>query len=204
VSTLVAPAAPSRTSHGLHDPLRRAQAALILGAATAIALVAILYLVTTSSGDGAFHHAGDYVLTANGIPYVVCLLVLLGALRTLQQRRDGRLGQAGIALASVGSAVLLAIFVYGLAAGTESSFGPGYVLASLATIVGVALFAAGSWRVGLLPRRLLALWVVAWAIGSMLPILRPGPLLLAGVYLAMGALLERRRRGEALLARPSA
>jgi hypothetical protein len=192
VNTLVARAATSRPSHALHDPLRRAQAAAVLGAATALALVAILYLVTTSSGDGAFHHAGDYVLTANGIPYIVCLLVLLGALRTLQQRRDGRLGQAGIALAGVGSAVLLAIFVYGLAAGSESSFGPGYVLASIATILGVALFAAGSWRTGLLPRWLLGLWVVAWAVGSMLPILRPGPVLLAGVYVTVAALLPRR------------
>lgn len=192
MSTLVAPPLTAYAPGRSRAPLRRAQAALILGIAAAVSLVAILYFVTTSSGDGKYKHAGDYVVTGNGIPFIVALLVLLPALRTLQQCRDGRLGRAGIALAGLGSVVLLAIFVYGLAAGTESSFGPGYILASLATILGVALFAAGSWRAGLLPRWLLPVWVVAWTIGSMLPILRPGPLLLAAVYLAMAVLLPRR------------
>lgn len=191
MTTLAVPTPTGHATDGIRAPLRRAEAALLLGAAAAVALVAILYFVTTSSGDGKFQHSGDYVLTGNGIPYIVALLVLLPALRALQHRRDGRLGQAGIALASLGSAVLLAIFVYGLAAGTESSFGPGYVVAALATILGVALFAAGSWRAGMLPRWLLAAWVVAWAIGSMLPILQPGPLLLAAVYLIMAVLIPR-------------
>jgi hypothetical protein len=190
--TTIALSTPTARPDAVRTSFRRARAALVLGAAAAIALVAILYFVTTSSDDGKFQHSGDYVLTADGIPFIAALLILLPALRALQGRRDGRLGLAGIALASVGSAVLLTIFVYGLAAATESSFGPGYVLASLATIVGVALFAAGSWRAGLLPRWLLPLWVVAWTIGSMLPILRPGPLLLAAVYLTMAALLPRR------------
>jgi hypothetical protein len=117
---------------------------------------------------------------------------LLPALRALQRARDGRLGQAGIAFASLGGAALLVVFVHGLAARTESSLGPTYVLASVATIVGVTLFAAGSWRAGLLPRWLLPLWVVVWAIGSMLPILEPGGFLLAAVYLTMAALLPGR------------
>jgi hypothetical protein len=192
MTTLAVPTSTVRVPDEIRASLRRAQSALVLGVAAAVALVGILYFVATSSGDGKFQHSGDYVLTGNGIPYIVALLMLLPALRALQQGRVGRLGRAGIALASVGSAVLLAIFVYGLAAGTESTFGPGYVIASLATILGVGLFAAGSWRVRLLPRWLLAAWVVAWTIGSMLPILRPGPLLLAIVYLTMIALLPRR------------
>lgn len=192
MTTLAVPTSTVRAPDGIRAPLRRAQAALVLGVAAAVALVAILYFIATSSGDGKFQHSGDYVLTANGIPYIAALLVLLPALRALQQGRDGRLGRAGIVLAGLGSAVLLAIFVYGVATGAENSFGPGYVLASLATILGVGLFATGSWRVGLLPRWLLAAWVVAWTIGSMLPILRPGPLVLAAVYLAMLAVLSRR------------
>jgi hypothetical protein len=191
MSSLAAPTTTTRTPGSIDVTRRRAQVALVVGAAAAVALAAMVLFVTTTS-DGAFQHTGDYFLTANGIPYVLVLLVLLPALRTLQQRRDGRLGQMGIALASLGAIVLLGIFVHGLAAATEDSLGPSYVLASLATIVGVALFAAGSWRTGLLPRWLLALWVVAWAIGSMLPILAPGPLLLAAVYLTMAALLPRR------------
>ncbi len=191
MSTLVAPTITAHAAEPTHAALRRARAALFLGAAAAVALAVMIFFVTTSSGD-KFQHTGDYFLTANGIPYVVVLLVLLPALRTLQQRRDGRLGQAGIALASLGAVVLLGMFVYGLAAATGSSLGPTYVLASLATIVGVVLFAAGSWRARLLPGWLLSFWAIAWAIGSMLPILRPGPLLLAATYLAMAVLLARR------------
>lgn len=165
--------------------------ALVLGAASAVALAAMVLFVTTTD-DGKFQHTGDYFLTADGILCVLALLVLLPALRALQRARDGRLGQAGIAFASLGGAALLVVFVHGLAAGTETSLGPTYVLASVATIVGVTLFAAGSWRAGLLPRWLLPLWVVVWAIGSMLPILEPGGFLLAAVYLTMAALLSGR------------
>ncbi|HET9851355.1 MAG TPA: hypothetical protein VFP56_02485 [Candidatus Limnocylindrales bacterium] len=191
MNTLAAPIATGRTPDAVRVALRRAQAALAFGGAAAVALAAMVLFVTTTS-DGKFQHTGDYFLTANGIAYLLALLVLLPTLRTLQQRRDGRLGQAGIALTGLGCVALLVVFVHGLAAATESSLGPTYVLASLATIVGVALFAAGSWRAGLLPRWLLPIWVLAWAIGSMLPILGPGPLLLAAVYLTMAVLLPRR------------
>lgn len=161
MSTVVAEACAAHaggTAH--HSALRRAQAALYLGAAAAVALAAIeLFVKTTSTNGnfGAFRHAGDYALNGDGIPYVVALLVLLPSLRTLQQRRDGRLGLTGIALASLGAVVLGGMFVYCLAAATDDSLGPTYVLASLGTIVGVALFAAGSWHAGLLPRWLLPL-----------------------------------------------
>jgi hypothetical protein len=193
-STLAAPSGyASDTTH--HPALGRAQAALWLGAAAAVALAMISLFVTTSSDD-QFHYTGDYFLTADGIPYVVALLVLLPALRSLQRGRDGRLGRAGIALASAGSVVLGGIFVYGLVVASGGSLGPTYVIASLATILGVGLFAAGSWRAGLLPRWLIPAWVVAWLVGSMLPIARPGPLLLAAVYVAMALLLPRRVGGR--------
>lgn len=172
--------------------LGRALVALYVGAAAAVALVAIGALLQTSSDDGAFHYAGDYLLTADGIPYVLALLTLLPALRSLQQRRDGRLGAAGTIVASVGLVVLLAMFVWGLIAASGASWGPTYVLASLATIIGVALFAAASWRAGLLPRWLLVCWPIAWAIGSMLPIWAFGPLVLAAVYVVMAVTLQRR------------
>lgn len=171
------------------SPLRLALVALYVGAAAAVGQVAIGMFMRTSTDDAAFHYAGDYVMTANGIPYVLALLTLLPALRALQQRRDGALGRAGTIVTAVGAVVLLGMFVYGLIAATAGSLGPTYVLASLATIVGVALFAAGSWRAGLLPRRLLVCWPVAWAIGSMLPIWAYGPLVLAAVYIAMAVTL---------------
>jgi hypothetical protein len=191
MSTLAAPTVTTRTPAGRRSALRWAQAALVIGAAGAVALAAMVLLVTTTD-DGKYQHTGDYFLTANGIPCVLALLVLLPALRALQQRRDGRLGQAGIVLASLGGVALIVVLVHGLAAGVESSLGPTYVLGAVATIVGVLLFAAGSWRVRLLPRWLLILWVVAWTVGSMLPILGPGGFLLAAVYLTMAALLPGR------------
>jgi hypothetical protein len=196
MSTLAAPVATARTPAPTHAALRRAQVALVVGAAAAVVLAATVLFVTTTS-DGPFRHTGDYVLTADGFPYVLALLVLLASLRTLQHGRDGRLGRVGLALAGLGCTALLVVFVHGLATASESSLGPTYVVASLATIVGVICFAAGSWRTGLLPRWLLGLWVVAWVVGSMLPILGPGPLLLAAVYLAMATVLPRRAAGDA-------
>jgi MFS family permease len=191
MSTLAAPTLAAHTPDRRRSALRWAQAALVVGAAGAVALAAMVLLVTTTD-DGKYQHTGDYFLTANGIPCVLALLVLLPALRALQQGRDGRLGQTGIVLAALGGVALLVVLVHGLAAGVESSLGPTYVLGALATIVGVILFAAGSWRTGLLPRWLLLLWVFAWTVGSMLPILGPGGFLLAAVYLTMAALLPRR------------
>lgn len=191
MTTLAAPTTATTRAHESNAALRWALAALGLGAVSAVALAAMVLTLTTTD-DGKFQHTGDYFLTANGILVVLALVVLLPALRALQQGRDGRLGQAGIALAGPGGAALLVVFVHGLALGVESSLGPTYVLAALATIVGVILFAAGSWRTRLLPRWLLLLWMFAWAVGSMLPILAPGGFLLAAVYLAMAALLKRR------------
>jgi len=192
MSATVASSATVSSSKNAVPALRRALIALYVGAAAAIALATILALVTTSSDDAKFHHIGDYFLTANGIPYVLALLALLPALRELQERRDGRLGSVGTGFASVGAVVLLGVFIYGLIAATGSSLGPTYVLASLATIIGVVLFAAGSWRAKLLPRWLVVAWPIAWAVGSMLPILGPGPLLLAATYIAMAIVLPRR------------
>lgn len=192
MSATVASAATVSSSKNAVPALRRALVALYVGAAAAIALASMIGFVTTTSEDGKFHHIGDYFLTANGIPYVLVLLALLPALRELQQRRGGRYEVVGTAFASVGAVVLLGVFIYGLIAATGSSLGPTYVLASLATIIGVILFAVGSWRAKLLPRWLVVVWPIAWAVGSMLPILGPGPLLLAAVYIAMAVVLPRR------------
>jgi hypothetical protein len=160
-------------------------------------LVVCFFFVQTSPDENTdFQYVGDYVLTANGIPLALSLLTLLAALRTLQGRRDGRLGATGMVVAGVGIAALLAIFVYDLFTATSSSFGPTYVLASAATDIGVVLFAIGSWRAGLVPRWLLVCWPIAWIIGSMLPFWGPGPLLLAAAYVAMAITLPGRVRAE--------
>lgn len=50
--------------------------------------------------------------------------------------------------------------------GRASSFGPTSLLASAATVVGLVLFAAGSWRTGVLSRWMLGAWIVAWLVGG--------------------------------------
>jgi hypothetical protein len=190
----VARTVPVSTGNRIRPPLAQALASLYVGAAAAAGLVAILVFMRTSSDDAAFRYVGDYLNTANGIPFMLSLLTLLPALRALQQRRDGRLGLAGMIVTGIGGVVLLGIFVYGLIAATGSSLGPTYVLASGATDIGVVLFAAGSWRAGLVPRWLLVCWPLAWIFGSMLPFWKLGPLVLAAVYLAIAVTLPRRVR----------
>jgi hypothetical protein len=196
MSATVTSGATVSSSAEVVPALRRAVAALWVGAAAAVALALISLFVTTSSDD-KFHHIGDYFLTADGIPYVVALMVLLPAMRELQQRRGGRFGLVGTVFASVGAVVLLGMFVYGLIAASGGSLGPTYVLASLATIIGVVLFAIGSWRAKLLPRWLVVAWPFAWLVGSMLPFAAAGPFLLAAVYIAMALVLPRRAASAA-------
>lgn len=190
VAPVAAPTAAARSS-----ALARAQISLYAAAGAAVALGSIILFVPISTDDGSFHHIGDYFLTAVGIPFVLAPAFLLPALRRLQNGRDGRLGLAGVVAMTIGSVVLLGMFCYGLIAATGSSLGPTYVLASAVTIVGVILFAIGSSRARLLPRWLLVAWPVAWIVGGLLPILPPGPLLLAAVYVAMAVVLQRRQGG---------
>jgi hypothetical protein len=189
MSDTVAPAAPATDTH--RTALRRTLTSLYVGAASAVALAGLAF-VPTSTDDADFHHLGDYALTALGIPTVLAVATLLPALRALQDRRDGRLGVAGIVATCVGAFVLTAMFVYGLIAASGSSLGPTYVLASAAMDLGVVLFAIGSWRAGSVPRWLLVAWPLAWIIGGLLPFLPlPSPLLLAAAYLAMALTLQR-------------
>lgn len=189
----MAPAVAAPAGGARRTSLARAQISSYVGAASAAALAAMLF-VPTSADDGLFHHVGDYVLTAIGIPFLVALATLLPSLRALQHGGNRALCRAGIVATSAGAVVLVGMFVYGLIAATGSSLGPTYVIASILTIVGVILFAIGSWRTGLLPRWLLVAWPVAWTLGGTLPILGPGPLLLAAVYVVMAVLLPRRAR----------
>jgi len=184
--------------HGIADPrsataLGRARAALYVAAAAAVALAVLMFFATNSSDESFPYKTADYLLTANGIPFMLAPLAALLALRTLFGGRDGRLGGAGVAVMGAALVAFQPIFIYSIAVGREESVGPAYVLAALASIVGLALFVAGSWRAGLMPRWLLALWLIAWIIAGALPIGPNGaPLLLAVAYLAIAADLGRR------------
>lgn len=162
-----------------------AVAAIVLGIVAAIAEAIEVAFTTTTSGTGPYQYAADYWLTANALPVAGAAIMLLPAVRALQRARDGRLGLAGIWVNTACLLVLAGICAAALAAGHDIQGGPTYILGTLGTLVGTALFAAGSWRAGLLPRWLLAIWPIVWVIGSFAAV-SASPLLLAAFY---GALL---------------
>lgn len=177
---------------GAPSALCWAQLACAGGAASAVAEAGLLVLTTTNGGDERdFKHAADYWLTGVGIPAALASLVLLVAVRHLQGGRDGRLGLAGVVINSLACLLLAAQMTVGLVAGSEVRWGPSYPLATAAAFVGLGLFAAGSWRVGPLPRWMLATWPVIWVIGSMAAV-GATPLLLTAFYVGMAVVLSRR------------
>jgi hypothetical protein len=136
----------------------------------------------------ALVRGGHYVVTALGIPYVVTLLIAVHVLHSLQGGRDGRLGRIGRIMLSCGLIAFLPPFAYGLIAGVAKSVGPTYMLATLASFLGLALFAAGSFNARVLPRWIFPPWVVAWITGGPLAYAAM-PLLLAAVYLTIAYFL---------------
>jgi hypothetical protein len=166
--------------------------------AVALGLVAVvgegtaLTVGTTTPGEGHFQHATDYWLTASALPHALAAITLLVSVRAMQGGRDGRRGLAGIVLAGISLAALAAVCALSLAVGHEVSGGPTYVLGTACAFVGHALFSAGSWRVGLLPRWLLAIWPVIWVIGSFAAV-SASPALLGVLYIVIAVHLGRAR-----------
>ncbi|MGH8860169.1 MAG: hypothetical protein ACRDVG_02870 [Jatrophihabitantaceae bacterium] len=176
--------------------LHWAQLALATGAASSIAEAGLL-VFTRAGGSGDFKYTADYWLTGVGIPAALASVVLLVCVRSLQGGRTGRLGLAGLLINNLACLLLAAQLATGVAMATEVHWGPSYPLATLAAFVGLSLFAAGSWRIGLLPRWMLGTWPVIWVIGSMAAI-GATPLLLAGFYTAMAVIIARRLATAAL------
>lgn len=183
-------------SSGRQALWRSAEIALYLGIATAFLLTAVWFLHPSSSEGGSYHDVGDYLFTGNGVPFGAAPLVLLWALFALHRDRVGRKATVGVALASVSLLVLIAVLAASVAAGEEIQFGPAYPLATLGSIIGIALFCADAARARLLPRGALWFWVFAWTVGGML-----GPkgsqLLLAAAYSVLAVHVRRRAREPA-------
>jgi hypothetical protein len=98
----------------------------------------------------------------------------------------------------------VAVWVYGLcmaelviecmasvAVGSELQWGPAYPLCAFGLMLGLALLAAGSWRVGLLPRSMLVLWPPLGLVGSFLGV-GPIPLLFAAFLVVFAVVVPRR------------
>jgi hypothetical protein len=160
---------------------RTAEGALCVGIAAAILLTVVWFVAPSSSDGGSYHNVGDYLFTANGVPFAGAALVLLWTLFKLHGERVGRRAAVGVIIASVSLVTLIAVLGASVAAGKELHAGPAYILGTLGSIIGIGLFCTDAAPAGLLPRRSLLLWAFAWTIGGTL-----GPkgsqLLLATAY----------------------
>jgi hypothetical protein len=149
----------------------------------------MLFGTTTSEGD--FQHGADYVLTIAALPQGVGLLLATLGFHRLQRGRDGRLGAAGVWLYAVCMVELVVECMASVVAGSELRWGPAYPVCAFGLMVGLALLAAGSWRVGLLPRWMLGLWPPLGLVGSFLGV-GPIPLVFVVFLVILGVVLYRR------------
>lgn len=78
-----------------------------------------------------------------------------------------------------------------VAAGAELRWGPAYPVCAFGLMLGLALLAVGSWRVGLLPKWMLAVWPPLGLVGSFLGV-GPIPLVFVAFLFILGIILPRR------------
>jgi hypothetical protein len=144
---------------------------------------------TTSQGD--FQHGADYVLTAAALPQGVGLFLVALGVHRLQRGRDGRLGTLGVWIYGVCMTELVIECMASVAVGAELQWGPLYPLSAFGLMGGLALLAAGSWRVGLLPPWMLGVWPPLGLVGSFLGV-GPIPLVFVAFLVALAVVLPRR------------
>lgn len=166
----------------------------LIGLALAIVgvlMMGITLLFGTTTEAGTFQHVGDYVVTTAALPHGLGLLLAITGFHRLQGGADGRLGKAGVWLYSICMAELLVQCTASIFTRTEVMWGPLYPLCAFGLMIGLALLAAGSWRVGLLPRWMLGIWPPLGLVGSFLGI-GPIPLVFAVFLVLVGVTLARR------------
>lgn len=163
-----------------------------IGLAVVGLLMMGLTMLLATTSDGSFH-AADYVLTVAALPQGVGLFVVALGFHRLQHGRDGRLGTAGVWVYGLCMTELVVQCMASVAVGSELRWGPLYPICALGLMIGLALLAAGSWRVGLLPRWMLGAWPPLGLVGSFLGI-GPVPLLFVALLAAMAVVLPQRLR----------
>jgi hypothetical protein len=140
-----------------------------VGIATASVGLLVLALTqtfwTTSSG-GDFEYAADYWMTAPALPIGIGMILHALGVHRLEHGRDGRLGTIGVWLFVVSSTIIVVACMASLEAGAELRWGPTYPVCALGSFIGIALLAAGSWRLGLLPPWMLGVWPPLMLLGS--------------------------------------
>jgi hypothetical protein len=189
MTTLASPATTSTDSTWL----RRTHLGLALGILGVLAMaVGMLMTRNEHQPEGyTYQGIGDYILTVSALPQGVGLFLATLGFHRLQHGRDGRLGTVGVWIYGLCLLELVIQGMTGVVLGYETIWGPAYPLCSLGLLVGLALLAAGSWNVGLLPRWMLAVWPPLGVIGSFFG-LGPIPFVFAVFLVALGVTLQRR------------
>lgn len=164
--------------------------ALALGILSCALFAYILMFVPTTNGQ-ALTSAGDYWLTAIGIPMVVALFLVTSGIHRLQDGRDGRFGRIGLIITGAAMTAFAVIFILGLITGQDHAPGPMYPLSTLASVIGLVIF-----TIGMIRARLLPLWagpalVIGWLTGGPIAFFPAAPLLLAAAYAALAIQLRK-------------
>lgn len=170
---------------------RNTIAALLFGAAAYAASGAADLTLRPPFTDNHLHVAADYMFTALGFPFVLALLLLLASLRKLHAGRDGRLGRIGYSFAIGGLAGLTVALIASLVTADERALSPLYPLASLATFIGVVLYATAAVRARVLPRWVGPAVAAAWIVGGPIAPGRGLFLIQTVVWLTVAATLAR-------------
>jgi len=165
----------------------------LLGVGLAIVglLMMGLTMLTATTSDGDFHHVADYVLTAAALPQGVGLFLLTLGFHRLQRGQDGKLGTVGVWIYGVCMAELVVECMASVVAGAELQWGPLYPACAFGLMIGLVLLAAGSWKIRLLPRWMLALWPPLGLVGSFLGV-GPIPLVFVSFLVVVAVLLPKR------------
>jgi hypothetical protein len=156
-------------------------------------MMGLTMLLAPTTYEGDFQHAWDYVLTSAALPQGVGLFLVTLGVHRLQRGRDGRLGTAGVWLYGLCITELIIQCMASVVAGSELIWGPLYPLCAFGLMIGLALLAAGSWKVGLLPRWMLGVWPPLGIVGSFLGI-GPIPLVFVAFLVVLALVLPRRLR----------
>lgn len=179
--------------HPLPETENRTLRTTLVGVGLAVIGVLMMgvTMLTGPTSEGTFHHAADYVLTSAAIPQGIGLLLLVLGFHRLQEGADGRLGTTGVVVYAVCMTELVVECTVSVVVGAELQWGPLYPICAFGLMFGLLLLSAGSWKVGLLPKWMLAVWPPLGLVGSFLGV-GPIPLVFAGFLVIVGVILPGR------------
>jgi hypothetical protein len=140
-------------------------AALLTAAAIFIA-IAVFDLAAHPAEQGALRTYKEYVLTATILPAVWATMWVLAALHGLHRNHNGRRGDTGLRVATVGLLVLVIDSIVTLASGSTETVGPLYPAGMLAALIGITAMAIAWYRSGVLPRWTGPTLALGWFLGA--------------------------------------